>query len=78
MPYLFVKSSVPEKFTNRDTINWTFLGGATENNLPIRKGVTAMAELTYSRNGDYYIPDLALIEQPDMPIRAWKGNTPQG
>jgi hypothetical protein len=24
-----------------------------------------MAELTYSHNGDYYIPDLALIEQPD-------------
>lgn len=27
-----------------------------------------MAELTYSHNGDYYIPNLALIEQPDKPI----------
>jgi len=27
-----------------------------------------MAELTYSRNGDYYIPDLALTNHPDKPI----------
>lgn len=27
-----------------------------------------MAKLTYSRNGDYYIPDLALTSQPDKPI----------
>ncbi len=27
-----------------------------------------MAELTYSRNGDYYIPDLTLTKQPDKPI----------
>lgn len=27
-----------------------------------------MAELTYSHNGDYYIPDLALTKQPDKPI----------
>ncbi len=27
-----------------------------------------MAELTYSRNGDYYVPDLSLTEQPDKPI----------
>ena len=27
-----------------------------------------MKELTYSRNGDYYIPDLTLTEQPDKPI----------
>jgi hypothetical protein len=27
-----------------------------------------MAELTYSRNGDYYIPDLTLTKQPVKPI----------
>ena len=27
-----------------------------------------MADLTYSRNGDYYIPDLTLKDQPDKPI----------
>lgn len=27
-----------------------------------------MAELTYSRNGDYYIPDLTLTKQPGKPI----------
>jgi hypothetical protein len=27
-----------------------------------------MAELTYSRNGDYYIPGLTLTKQPDKPI----------
>lgn len=27
-----------------------------------------MEELTYSRNGDYYIPDLTLIDQSDKPI----------
>ena len=27
-----------------------------------------MAELAYSRNGDYYIPDLILEKQPDKPI----------
>ena len=27
-----------------------------------------MEDLTYSLNGEYYIPDLALIEQPDKPI----------
>lgn len=27
-----------------------------------------MAKLTYSRNGDYYIPDLTLIGQPYKPI----------
>ncbi len=27
-----------------------------------------MEKLTYSCNGDYYIPDLTLAEQPDKPI----------
>lgn len=27
-----------------------------------------MEDLTYSRHGDYYIPDLALTGQPDKPI----------
>ena len=27
-----------------------------------------MEKLTYSRNGNYYIPDLALTDQPDKPI----------
>ena len=27
-----------------------------------------MADLTYSRKGDYYIPDLTLKDQPDKPI----------
>ncbi|OCN02269.1 TnpV protein [Clostridium sp. W14A] len=27
-----------------------------------------MAELTYSRNGNYYIPDLTITKQPDKPI----------
>ena len=27
-----------------------------------------MEKLTYSRNGDYYIPDLTLAEQQDKPI----------
>lgn len=27
-----------------------------------------MKELTYTRVGDYYIPDLKLAEQPDKPI----------
>lgn len=27
-----------------------------------------MAEFTYSRNGDYYIPDLTLTKQPNKPI----------
>jgi len=27
-----------------------------------------MAELTYSHNGDYYIPDLTLTKQSDKPI----------
>ena len=27
-----------------------------------------MADLTYSRNGDYYIPDLTLKDQPHIPI----------
>jgi hypothetical protein len=27
-----------------------------------------MEKLTYSRNGDYYIPDLTLTNQPDRPI----------
>ncbi len=27
-----------------------------------------MKKLTYSRNGDYYIPDLTLKDQPDKPI----------
>ena len=27
-----------------------------------------MEKLTYSLNGDYYIPDLTLAEQPDKPI----------
>ena len=27
-----------------------------------------MADLTYSRNGDYFIPDLILKDQPDKPI----------
>ena len=27
-----------------------------------------MKKLTYSRNGDYYIPDLILKDQPDKPI----------
>ena len=27
-----------------------------------------MAELTYSRNGDYYIPNLTLTKQSDKPI----------
>ena len=27
-----------------------------------------MSELTYSKNGDYLIPDLTLSEQPEMPL----------
>ena len=27
-----------------------------------------MSELTYTRCGDYYIPDLKLSEQPEAPI----------
>lgn len=27
-----------------------------------------MAKMTYSRNGDYYVPDLTLTEQSDKPI----------
>lgn len=27
-----------------------------------------MTDLTYSRNGNYYIPDLTLTEQPDKLI----------
>lgn len=30
-----------------------------------------MAELTYTRVGDYYIPDLTLGDQPDKPIRLY-------
>ena len=29
-----------------------------------------MSELTYTRCGDYYIPDLKLSEQPEVPIRS--------
>ena len=35
-----------------------------------------MEKLTYSRRGDYYIPNLKLSEQPDKPIgkygRMWQ------
>ena len=27
-----------------------------------------MSELTYTKNGDYQIPDLSLTEQPQMPL----------
>ncbi len=33
-----------------------------------RKGAKAMSELTYTRSGDYLIPDLSLTEQPQAPL----------
>jgi hypothetical protein len=32
------------------------------------KGATNMSEITYSKNGDYLIPDLTLTEQPTQPL----------
>ena len=33
-----------------------------------QKGWKAMSELTYTKNGDYQIPDLSLTEQPQMSL----------
>ncbi len=38
---------------------------------PIRKGVPNMNEITYTWQGDYLIPDLALPEQPDVELGRW-------
>src|SRR5574344_897299 len=35
------------------------------------KGATNMNNLTYSRNGDYLIPDITLTEQPTQPLEKY-------
>ena len=41
---------------------------ALSSDKPPRKGERTMKKLTYTRCGDYYIPDLKLSEQPEAPI----------
>jgi hypothetical protein len=36
--------------------------------LTAQKGQMKMEELTYTKNGDYLIPDLSLTEQQEMPL----------
>ena len=36
--------------------------------LTAQKGQMKMEELTYTKNGDYLIPDLSLTEQPQAPL----------
>ena len=36
--------------------------------LTVQKGQMKMEELTYTKNGDYLIPDLSLTPQPETPL----------
>ena len=59
--------SCPIKFTNRDTINWTFRGKNRTMGLEHKEVHYGRINL-YESRGDYYIPNLILDEEPEQDV----------
>ena len=59
--------SCPTKFTNRDTINWTFRGKNRTIGLEHKEVHYGRINL-YESRGDYYIPNLIFDEEPEQDV----------